>query len=148
MRPANCVLSLMLVALLAACGPTTEVLKLPDASEDLTPVPPGQIEVYRSPDAPRCEYDRVAMIEAQESESVGLTGGVSQIDLMRAAREDAGKMGANAIVIEEMGTEQFTETEVEADTSEYERTESRKQLGQAMFLAIREHRPCKTDGGP
>lgn len=148
MRLANCVLSLILIALLAACGPTTEVLKLPDASEGLPPVPPAQIEVYRSPDAPRCEYDRVAMIEAQKSESVGLTGGVSQIDLMRAAREEAGKVGANAIVVEEMGTEQFTETEVEADTSAYERTESRKQLGQAVFLAIREHRPCSTGAGP
>jgi hypothetical protein len=148
MHPANRVLGLLLVVLLAACGPTTDVLKLPDASEDLAPVSPGQIEVYRSLEVPRCEYDRVARIETQESESVGLTGGVSQVDLMRAAREEAGKAGANAIVVEEMGTEEFTETEVEADTSEYERTESRKQLGQAVFLAIREHRPCNTGGGP
>jgi len=148
MRSVRFVLSLTFAVVLVACGPTTEVLTLPGASKDLAPVAPEQVEVYRSPDGPRCEYVRVAMVEARESEDMGLTGGVSQIDLMRAARKDAGEIGANAIVLEEMGTEQFTEIEVESDTSEYERTESRKQLGQAVFLAIREDRPCDAGGRP
>lgn len=148
MRLAKCALCLILIAVLAACGPSTKVLKLPGASENFAPVSPGQVEVYRSLDVPKCEYDRIAMVESQESKSIGLTGGVSRVELMRAARKEAGKVGANAIILEEMGTEQFTETEVEADTSKDERTESRKQLGQAVFLAIREHRPCNTAGGP
>jgi len=141
------VLSLALAGLLVACGPTTNVLRLPEASESPTPVPPGQVEVYRAPSVAECSYDRIALIEAQESESIGVTGGVSRIELMRAARKEAGKLGANAIVIDAVSTREFTETEVEADSSEYQRTESRKQLGQGMFLAIREHRPCETSEG-
>lgn len=132
-----------LVGLLAACGPTTRVLKLPGASPDLSPVAPQQIEVYRTLSRVKCDYRRIALVEAQESESIGLTGGVSQLALIRAARKEAGKVGANALVVDTVGMRSFTETEVEADSTGYKRTESQTQLGQGVFLAILEDRPCE-----
>lgn len=147
-RAVRAVVSALLCGtLLVACGPSTDVLKLPGASEDLPPVSPSQVDVYRSLSAVKCEYLRVALVEAQESESVDLSGGVSQVELIRAAREEAGRLGANAVVIDTVESRTFTQTEVEADSSKYERTESRESLGRGMFLAVRENRPCKPTEG-
>lgn len=139
--------ALLCGALLVACGPSTDVLKLPGASEELSPVSPSQVEVYRSLSAVKCKYLRVALVEARESKSVDLSGGVSQVELIRAARTEAGRLGANAVVIDTVGSRTFTETEVEADSAEYERTESRESLGRGVFLAVRENRPCKPSAG-
>lgn len=103
----------------------------------------SDIEVYRALSDVACDYQRIALVEAQESETVDFTGGVSQIELIRAVRKEAGKLGANALVIDEMGSQTFTETTIEADSTQYERTESRESLGQGLFLAIREARPCE-----
>lgn len=134
-------------ALLVGCGPSTEALKLPGASEDLPGAPASQVEVYRSLSALKCEYLRVALVETQESQSVSITGGVSQVELIRAARKEAGRLGANAVIIDTVGSRTFTETEIVADSAQYERTESRESLGRGVFLAVRQNRPCKPSAG-
>jgi hypothetical protein len=130
----------------AGCGPTTEVLRLPGAAEELAAVAPAEVEVYRGLSRVPCDYRRVALVEARASEEVGPSGGVSQLALIRAARQEAGPVGANAIVIDSVQTQLLTETEVKADTAGYARTESSRSLGRAVFLAIREDRPCEAPG--
>lgn len=132
---------------LGACGPSTEVVKLPDAPAEPSPVSPERVEVYRGLSLVECDYKRIALVEAQESESMDLGGEVSRIELIRAAREEAAKLGANTVIIDSLGARTITETEVEADSATYERTESKKSLGRGFFLAVRENRPCETPSG-
>lgn len=61
----------------AGCGPTTEVLRLPGAAEELAAVAPAEVEVYRGLSRVPCDYRRVALVEARASEEVGPSGGVS-----------------------------------------------------------------------
>jgi hypothetical protein len=107
------------------------------------PVPEREVAVYRDPSALSCDYERVALIESQ-TKSQSPFGSVSQIDLIRAARAKAGALGANALLVETLGTDSYVETNVEADSSTYRREETRRSWGQGLFLAVYESRPCSS----
>lgn len=109
-----------------------------------SPVPVRQVAVYQNPSEAPCEYQRVALIESMASSQSTLGSGVSNIKLIRAARRKAGALGANAIIIETVGSESYIATEVSADSAGYNRSESRKSWGRGMFLAVHEARPCST----
>ncbi len=128
---------------LAGCGPSTEALMLGPQSAPRAPVPEREVAVYRDPSALSCDYERVALIESQ-TENQSPFGSVSQIDLIRVARAKAGALGANALLVESLGTDSYVETEVTADSTTYSREETRRSWGQGLFLAVYEARPCST----
>lgn len=86
--------ALLASALLGACA---GVHAVPIGSPvHLTPVPTEQVQVYGSEDEVDAPYDRIAVLHVE-----GGAGLDSQGQMIDAAREQAGRMGANAVILGE-----------------------------------------------
>jgi hypothetical protein len=134
------------VALLTARGASTEVLMLNGDSSPRSSVPAAEVTVYLDAAEANCDYQRVALVESQEAERNPFDAGVSRIELIRAARDQAGKVGANALIVEQLGAQSAFTRQVTADSTGDRQRETRRSWGQGMFLAVYEDRPCSGTG--
>lgn len=116
-----CPLLLVAGGLLAGCA-SSEATILANAPENRSPVAPSNVAVYSDTSAVGCEYTRVAMVS-----TTGNVDNVSDDQMVADAKEKAGEVGANALIVssirESMNDSAFSGT-------------------QGDFLALLEERPC------
>ena len=84
--------ALMLLALSQTGCVQTQATRL--TAEAQPPVPKEEVQVYRTPEHIGCAYDEVAIIHAQ-----GDVAFTNEHGMIRAAKERAGEVGANGVVL-------------------------------------------------
>lgn len=99
-----------------------DTTRLSDAPEDLVPLTPEEISLYKDSSSVPCPFSGVARINTQGSGSF-----VSNDRLVDKAKEKAAEIGANGII-----TSTFKESRWPFDRPS------------AKLLAISERRPCET----
>lgn len=121
----------ILVAALIGCV-QTEATRLASAPDDLPPnVDTSEVAVYADTSAVGCDYDPVAMINAE-----GSTSSVSDEKMIEKSKVTAAKQGANAIVLGSMDTDDPEYNPLMFGGSDYGSRQGR-------FLALYERRPCE-----
>lgn len=121
--------ALLFAVLLTACV-NTEATMLSSAPEGLQPVDTSQVAVYADSTGLECPHQRVAMIRAQ-----GSTSGVSDEKMIENTKVKAAKLGANAIVVGGLQTDDPDYNPFMFGGSDYGSRQGR-------FLALYEERPC------
>jgi hypothetical protein len=79
------------------CGPMVQTTPLNAPTHPLTPRPTESVEVYSST-LPARPHQDVALIQAQESDALGLSA------MLQKIREEAAQMGCDAVFIKGTGT--------------------------------------------
>lgn len=121
---AKAFVSIITFGLLIVAGcVSTDVTRLSSAPDGLTPVPASEVSVYRDTSSISCSYSEVALIDTRGGSELT----VSNDKLVSEAKESAGELGANAIVVDNFG--------------DVEMLGSSEPTGK--FLAIYEERPCE-----
>jgi len=69
-------------------------MRVSDAPTPLPPVEPADVTVYSALDSLACSFERVAYIRTSSP-----VWGASRESILRHAREKAGEVGANALVV-------------------------------------------------
>lgn len=89
--------ALATAGLAAACVSTSHVLIDPSAPR-YAPVPPDSVVIYEhESELESLEYVRIALIDASASDDFS-----DRIDMLKAMRKEAGKLGANGILISDI----------------------------------------------
>jgi len=109
----------------------TEATMLGSAPEGLEPVDTSEVAVYADSTGLQCPSDRVAMIRAE-----GTTSGVSDKKMIRNTKEKAAELGANAVIVGGLDTDDPDYNPMLLGGSDYGSRQGR-------FLAVREQRPCE-----
>jgi hypothetical protein len=87
-------LSVLCVAALAACAPSTHVL----VGQARPPITPDQVKIYAHPPATR--FEEIATLDATNKSVFG-TGGQKSIDkVVERLKIEAAKLGANGVILE------------------------------------------------
>lgn len=121
--------ALLFALLLSACV-NTEATVLSSAPDNLKPVDTSQVAVYADSSGLECPHERVAMIRAE-----GTTSGVSDKKMIENTKEKAAKLGANAILVGALRTDDPDYNPFMFGGSDYGSRQGR-------FLALHEERPC------
>ncbi len=105
--------------LMSSCV-SVDTTRLSTAPENLSPVSTEDVNIYRSESSVPCEYSEVAILSIKGDATVG------NDKLVSKARQKAGQIGANGIIISKFGE---SPTMYDSEPT-------------AEILAIFENRPC------
>ena len=93
----------LMILTMFSCWGKTQVMELLD-TEVRSPVPANEVRIYRSAKQVSYPYDEIAILF-----SYGTQGGLTAGKLLKSLKEEAGKLGANAVIID---TEKGTQTAI------------------------------------
>jgi hypothetical protein len=83
----------VLAFLLVGCSSTSHVL----LGTPRTPIPPESVRVYAQPPP---KYEQIATIDASSKGSLALTGQQNMDKAIERLKEEAGKLGANGVLLQ------------------------------------------------
>ena len=124
-------LTVFFFGLLVVSCVNTEATKLSAAPEGLEPVDTSEVVVYADSMGVECPSERVAMIRTE-----GTTSGVSDKKMIENTKEKAAELGANAVIVGGLDTDDPDYNPMLLGGSDYGSRQGR-------FLAVREQRPCE-----
>ncbi len=92
---------ILLAALVTACGVGTDVMML--SPEEYEPVAADSVRIFTSADQVLGEYEEIALIDAYPKGHCSGSLCSDREDVIKALREKAGKLGANALILDFRG---------------------------------------------
>lgn len=92
---------ILLAALVTACGVKTDVMML--SPEEYDPVAADSVRIFSSADQVLGEYEEIALIDAYPKSHCSGSWCSDREDVVKVLKEKAGKLGANALILDFRG---------------------------------------------